>query len=208
MSGEHCESADANGPDVDFVAVTFVCFGDKFRAEVVRGSTHRVLALVVVVELGGESEVCNFDCAIAGDKEVVWLQIPVYDSVVVEIAESVHDLAENLPGFCLIEALCLSEVVANGMASAKLENDIEEVCVVKRIVKLQNVLVVQRTLDCDFAFDFVQRLLALGDVVFPNSLQGEALAGLIRNTINRSEATASQFFMAAIYNCLSIPPAS
>lgn len=94
---QHRVGDDAQRPDVHFVAVAAaVRRREDLRSDVVGSAAERLLPLVRLAELRGESQVAHLDFEVVVQEDVRQLQVAVDDAVAVEILDCVDDLEEEV----------------------------------------------------------------------------------------------------------------
>ena len=96
----------AQRPNVHFVAVaTTVRSCEDFWSNVVGSATERLLSLVGLTELRGETQVANLDFQVVIEEDICKLQIAVDDAAAVEILDGVDDLEKEVLDLRLCETL-------------------------------------------------------------------------------------------------------
>mmetsp|Transcript_344 Transcript_344/g.1116 ORF Transcript_344/g.1116 Transcript_344/m.1116 type:complete len:399 (-) Transcript_344:955-2151(-) len=111
----HLVDGDAEAPDIDTVVVLFPAA--LLRAEVGVGASHG-LGFLSKGELLGEAVVTDFEVAAAVHQEVAWLDVPVDNVVLVDVADGQEDVGrEEADSSGVLEAFIgnpLGEVFASG----------------------------------------------------------------------------------------------
>ena len=104
---------DADRPDVHFVGVRALPLRfQDLRSDVVRRPAHRLLALVRLAELRGQTEIAHFHVQIVIQEDVAQLQVSMDDTAVVQVFYSVDDLEQEILNLGLGQVFAVFDQVA------------------------------------------------------------------------------------------------
>lgn len=118
-------------PDICLEAIGLAT--DDFGGDVVGSATEGLPLLVLIVQLDGQSEICDFlgfesnayNVSIIPEEHVAQLEVAVHDTQRVEVAHALHDFFKILDGFALVEASARFDVVVELAVAAQLEHDVD-----------------------------------------------------------------------------------
>lgn len=99
---------DSQRPDVEGVVVSFVL--DHFWRHVLEGSTEGI-PLLAVVRLNAPAEVADLDDVAFFNEDVLGLDVPVNESLLVHVVDARADLDEEVEGGVLAQELFLPDEV-------------------------------------------------------------------------------------------------
>ena len=101
---------------------------DDLRGEILRCATVRVGArssFICLETLLRQTEVGDLDVAFVVKKHVFWFQVPVDDAVLMQAAESLHELGCIEHGTSLRELLVLAQVVEQLASVEEIHHKVE-----------------------------------------------------------------------------------
>lgn len=93
---DHLEEDDADRPDISLQAIGFLLH--HFRCHGGDSSESGLLHFVEGVNFFGEAQVCDLIDSVMGEN-VLGLEIPVYDTVLMHFRDAINDLLENKYSF-------------------------------------------------------------------------------------------------------------
>lgn len=198
----------AQRPDVHFEAVAFL--SQHLRRDVVRGAAERAFAFALVVHLGGQTEIADFDLPrekmffqsprgrttsdciyLHGivQENVAQLQIAMDDLVVVQVLDPVEHLLHVIAGFRFGDGPTPLVKLHQGPAPTQLQDDVDEVLIFKEAEQLDDVLVRQGFVQADF-LGHLFPLMLLDQQRFGDDFSGHHLArGQILQLVTFCEAS-------------------
>ena len=103
-SMQHCVENDANGPKVDFIAVTISCIKHFWR-EIIGSSANCSFTLTLVENLRSKSEISNFQSHSLSEEQISKLQVSVDHLVLVDVLHRLHQLIDVESSFHLMQSL-------------------------------------------------------------------------------------------------------
>ena len=112
---------DADGPSVDFEAVTVCGVKEDFWSDIVWSSANSFFALSGTFDEGSEAKVADFDVHVVIEEEVSEFEVAVDDLVRVHVVTGADELYHEVTGFAFSETAATTEHVHEGTASAELE---------------------------------------------------------------------------------------
>lgn len=132
---------------------------DHLRGQVLRRPAVRVAVLVVHVVIG-PSEICKFDAAVICDQDVLRLDVPVNNVVLlgVQALDSAYDLPNVLAGLLLFDLAFFPQQLIQLAARTELEHQVDVRVVLVVVVYLEYVGMVQLVLDLDLQADLMHEI--------------------------------------------------
>lgn len=146
----HQERLDdhAERPGVHLVRVPVLALQD-FRRDVVGRAADGPLAFSVELQLGGQSEIPYFDLHVVTQEKVTQLQVAVDDPVAVQLPKGRNYLDDVALHLQLCQSLPPPKQVVDGLVSTQLQEDLDLLSIFKEMLKLNYVVVVQRSVYLD-----------------------------------------------------------
>ena len=137
VSVEHFVEDDADGPNIGLVGVDLAV--EDFGGHVDGGAQHGFRHLGFL-ETFAEAEITNFEDAIV-EEDVIGLEVPMHDVVLVEDLEGFEELFEDEEGFFFLEGVFLPEEPLQSAAVAVLVDEVEVVLGFEHVVVGDDVFV-------------------------------------------------------------------
>lgn len=101
---------------------------NDLRSQILRSPAVRISArssLVCLQTLLGKTEVRDLDIALVVKKHILWLEIPVNDTILMQAAEPLHELSCVETGPPFTELLVLSQVVKQFSTIQEIHHEIQ-----------------------------------------------------------------------------------
>lgn len=150
LADDECVDNDAKRPDIDLVGVAYAAL-EHLGRDVVGCAADGALLLSLEVELGCQTKVTQLDHHFVVDEEVAELDVTVDDAVRVEEPQCTDHLAGVTLDLELVQALAPLQQLVETLVLAELEQNVDALAVLEKVLKLRNVLMLDRAVDFDLA---------------------------------------------------------
>mmetsp|Transcript_32051 Transcript_32051/g.57480 ORF Transcript_32051/g.57480 Transcript_32051/m.57480 type:complete len:300 (-) Transcript_32051:151-1050(-) len=193
VAAQHHVHDDATAPDVGLLVVLA---GQNLRSHVVWSSSFGGERLPSL-ELAGKPEVDDLqrillDGLVAREEEVLWLEIPVANVVLVHVVDSADDLLHEDRSVDFRKVPVLNDAIEKLATPAKLHAEVDVPVVLKCFVKLDDVWVVHHLHDGNLLLETLHVLHgSLGNCLHST----DRACGLVLGLAHRAVRALSQLFL-------------
>lgn len=122
-------------PDVDLVGVAGASFKDLGR-DVVGCSTNGSLFLAFKIELGCQAEITQLKHHLVIQKQVAQLEIAMDNPVMMQVLESIDDLAGVALDLEFVETLTPLQQLVHTLVAAKLQKNVDALAILEKVHEL------------------------------------------------------------------------
>ena len=171
---EHGIQAYTRRPNVNWVTLV-AKFSHDLGGDIGRG-TALLKKYLVVNDLAGDTEISNLNIPVAVEKDVVQLDVSVYNAIVMEVSDTLHYLLENKFSVFFAELPSFSDVVEKVAAGAQLHNDQVMLISIEGFKEFHDVGVAEHFQNADFIVHLFLAALILHEF-HVNSLYSNESAG-------------------------------
>lgn len=192
LSDEELVQEYTDGPEVDARVVLAAL--DHLRCEVVERTAESATTSRRTGN-DGPAKVRKFDVTVLGEEDVLGLEVPVDDVLLVTVDEGLCDLSDVAGSLGLREAALLLETAKEFSFGGVLHEDVDVGVVVKVTEHPEDVLVAQVGLDLDLTSELLSHLIIL-DGIDGQDLEGDDLLGSLFTDLVHSSKVASSNLLA------------
>lgn len=148
---DHGVQDDSAGPDVCTESEVPLAL-DHLGSGVARTTASGLEPLAMLVEVR-QTEVYELDRVIVVQQQVLWLEVTMHNTKLVNVLNSADDLLVHLGSLVLFESPVLDDVLEEFTAGAILHDEVQVVVVLNHFVQLHNLRVTNLLQDGDFTVD-------------------------------------------------------
>ena len=188
-STDHFISEHAQTPPVDSEAVTRGL--DHFWCQIFGCSAESVSHTILCLLHLAEAEICQFEMALRVEENILWLQVTIDDSVLVEVSESQHDLGCIEARSVLSESNLVAEMEEKLAAIQKVGDEIQTFVGLKGVVELDNERMCDLLHDVPLNLDLVRLVGADDEVLLERLHRVDLIACLLLGEVDFTKGASA-----------------